>query len=28
VPSEDDSFLPYKDNREFWTFLEGLQGAK
>lgn len=28
VPTEDDSFLPYKDNREFWTFLEGLKAAK
>jgi hypothetical protein len=28
VPTEDDSFLPYKDNREFWTFLQGLNGGK
>lgn len=28
VPTEDDSFLPYKDNREFWTFLQGLKAAK
>jgi len=27
-PTEDDSFLPYKDNREFWTFLQGLKAAK
>jgi len=27
-PTEDDSFLPYKDNREFWTFLQGLKVAK
>ncbi len=27
-PTEDDSFLPYKDNREFWTFLQGLQAGK
>jgi hypothetical protein len=24
-PTEDDSFLPYRDNKEFWAFLEGLQ---
>jgi hypothetical protein len=24
-PTEDDSFLPYHDNKEFWTFLESLQ---
>ena len=28
VPTEDDSFLPYKDNREFWTFLQGLKAGK
>lgn len=28
VPTEDDSFLPYKDNREFWTFLQGLAAAR
>jgi hypothetical protein len=28
VPTEDDSFLPYKDNREFWTFLQGLKTGK
>jgi tetratricopeptide (TPR) repeat protein len=22
VPTEDDSFVPYKDNKEFWTFLK------
>jgi tetratricopeptide (TPR) repeat protein len=24
-PTKDDSFLPYRNNKEFWTFLEGLQ---
>jgi tetratricopeptide (TPR) repeat protein len=28
VPTEDDSFLPYKDNREFWAFLQGLKAGK
>ena len=28
VPTEDDSFLPYKNNREFWAFLESLQSGK
>ena len=28
VPTEDDSFLPYKENREFWSFLQGLTPAK
>jgi hypothetical protein len=28
VPTEDDSFLPYKDNREFWTFLQGFTTGK
>jgi hypothetical protein len=28
IPTEDDSFLPYKDNREFWTFLQGLKVVK
>lgn len=23
-PSKDDSFLPYRDNKEFWTFVENL----
>jgi hypothetical protein len=23
-PTTDDSFLPYRENREFWAFLEGL----
>ena len=23
-PTKDDSFLPYRDNKEFWTFIEGL----
>lgn len=28
VPTEDDSFLPYKGNKEFWVFLESLQAGK
>ena len=24
-PTEDDSFLPYRDNKEFWTFLQSLR---
>jgi hypothetical protein len=24
-PTKDDSFLPYRDNKEFWAFLETLQ---
>jgi tetratricopeptide (TPR) repeat protein len=24
-PTQDDSFTPYKDNKEFWSFLEGLR---
>jgi hypothetical protein len=24
-PTKDDSFLPYRDNQEFWAFLESLQ---
>jgi tetratricopeptide (TPR) repeat protein len=28
IPTEDDSFIPYKDDREFWTFLQGLTGGK
>jgi tetratricopeptide (TPR) repeat protein len=27
-PTKDDSFLPYRDNREFWTFVKGLQASK
>jgi tetratricopeptide (TPR) repeat protein len=23
-PARDDSFLPYRNNKEFWTFVEGL----
>lgn len=26
-PTRDDSFLPYRDNKDFWTFLETLRGA-
>jgi len=25
-PTVDDSFLPYHNNKEFWTFVEGLRG--
>jgi hypothetical protein len=28
IPTEDDSFLPYKNNREFWTLLQGLTAGK
>jgi hypothetical protein len=28
VPTEDDSFLPYKSNQEFWTFLQRLKTGK
>jgi tetratricopeptide (TPR) repeat protein len=24
-PTKDDSFLPYRENKEFWTFVEGLR---
>jgi hypothetical protein len=24
-PAKDDSFLPYRDNKEFWTFVESLR---
>ncbi len=24
-PTKDDSFLPYRDNKEFWAFLKSLQ---
>jgi tetratricopeptide (TPR) repeat protein len=24
-PTKDDSFLPYRDNKEFWTFVENLR---
>jgi tetratricopeptide (TPR) repeat protein len=27
-PTRDDSFTPYKENREFWSFLEKLQAGK
>lgn len=27
-PTKDDSFLPYRNNKEFWTFLENLQSKK
>ena len=28
IPAEDDLFRPYKGNREFWTFLQGLSAGK
>jgi hypothetical protein len=27
-PTKDDSFLPYRDNKEFWAFLESLHPGK
>ena len=27
-PTKDDSFLPYRGNRDFWAFLEGLRSQK
>ncbi len=27
-PTKDDSFLPYRNNSEFWKFLEGLQANR
>jgi tetratricopeptide (TPR) repeat protein len=27
-PSHDDSFLPYRNNKEFWAFVEGLGGKR
>jgi hypothetical protein len=27
-PTTDDSFLPYRSNKEFWTFLEGLDAKR
>ena len=27
-PSQDDSFLPYRSNKEFWAFVEGLGGKR
>jgi tetratricopeptide (TPR) repeat protein len=27
-PSKDDSFLPFKDDKDFWAFLERLQAGK
>ncbi len=26
-PTQDDSFTPYKDNKEFWSFVEGLHAT-
>ena len=28
TPTEDDSFLPYKSDKQFWDFLERLQHEK
>ncbi|OAI57656.1 hypothetical protein AYO50_01075 [Acidobacteria bacterium SCGC AG-212-P17] len=27
-PTQDDSFLPYRNNKEFWTFVQGLRGQR
>jgi hypothetical protein len=27
-PTTDDSFLPYRSNKEFWTFLEALNAKQ
>ena len=27
-PTTDDSFVPYRDNKEFWAFLEGLRAKR
>jgi hypothetical protein len=27
-PARDDSFLPYRNNKDFWTFVEGLGGKQ
>ena len=27
-PTKDDSFLPYRDNKEFWTFLQSLRAEE
>ena len=27
-PTADDSFTPYRDNKEFWGFVEGLRGQR
>ncbi|MGP0071245.1 MAG: tetratricopeptide repeat protein [Bryobacteraceae bacterium] len=27
-PTKDDSFLPHRDNRDFWKFVEGLQANR
>jgi hypothetical protein len=28
VPTEDDSFTPYRSDKDFWVFLEHFQAAK
>jgi len=28
VPTQDDSFLPYKNDKDFWAFLESLQASR
>lgn len=28
LPTKDDSFLPYKGNKEFWSFLQKLEATK
>jgi tetratricopeptide (TPR) repeat protein len=27
-PTTDDSFLPYRDNKDFWAFLESLRATE
>jgi hypothetical protein len=27
-PAKDDSFLPYRNNKDFWAFVEGLEGKQ
>jgi hypothetical protein len=28
VPTEDESFLPYKEVNDFWAFLQSVQSSK
>jgi len=28
IPVEDDSFVPFKGDRAFWTYLQGLNAGK
>jgi hypothetical protein len=27
-PTKDDSFLPYRNDKDFWTFVKGLQDSR